>query len=285
MATCGHRYESTIDDILVAPLPPAKWNELRLHLRDCGECRERYNRVSLAERMLHGGPAAIGTVSPQTITRIGDAVLDGARPRGLAAVPRWAFSLFAVGVTAALLPFVLRAQLIPTGKAPIPEFAVRGSAAGDPSSQAGLRAFCLVGPTSEIHPLESAGAACGQGDLLKLTYSNKAGYQDLFLVGVDGDYAVKWYEPRPPSAISVPAQRGVDLPVGGAIRVGVNHDPGPVRIYALFAHAPIAAREIEAAVAELKRTRKSLADAASLPLSYRDDVTQRSLLVEITKGH
>ncbi len=277
MATCDSRFTKMIDGMLLAELSPAKWEQLRAHMRGCADCRDRYNRVSLAERALHGGPAALATPSAAALGRIGRAVVGGERERGLAAVPRWVFGLFAVGVTAALLPFVMRTQVAPVGKPP--EFAVRGTAT-DPAQQAGLRAFCLRG--DEVRALDQ-GAACAAGDLLKLTYSNRAGYEDLFLVGVDDKWELKWYEPRPPSTLSVPAQRAVDQAIPGAIRLGVNHEPGPVRIYALFAHAPIAAREVEDAVAELRRKHASPRDAAALPLPDRDDVTQRSLLIEVTR--
>jgi hypothetical protein len=137
----------------------------------------------------------------------------------------------------------------------------------------------------EVRPLEANAAPpeCATGDLLKLTYSNRAGYQELFLFGLDEKMELKWYAPRPPSEMSVPARAGaVDSPIGGAIKLGVNHGPGMVRLYALFGHAPIDAREVEAAVEELKRRGTSLHDAAALPLEGRDDVLARSLLIELT---
>ncbi|MSP60985.1 MAG: hypothetical protein EXR72_11695 [Myxococcales bacterium] len=289
MATCEGGFPKLIDSLLLEPLAPAKWQKLRAHLPSCASCRDRYNRVSLAERMLHGGKAAQGQPSPACFARIGAALFDGMSAQGpklggLARVPRWAFSVFALSVTAALLPFLLRTPM--KGPSATAEFAVRG-ATTDPAQQAGVRAFCLKSQdgATAVQPLVGTTAQCATGDLLKLTYTNKEGYEDLFLFGVDAHYGIKWYEPRPPSTISIPAVRAVDQPLGGAIKVGVNHDPGAVRIYALFAHAPIAAREVEAAVDELKRRGAPLRDdaASTLPLGERSDLVQRSLLVEITK--
>ena len=56
------RFEKLIDDMILDG-NAGNWAELRLHLQGCPRCRERYDRVSLAERMLHGGPGALETPS------------------------------------------------------------------------------------------------------------------------------------------------------------------------------------------------------------------------------
>ena len=43
------------------------------------------------------------------------------------------------------------------------------------------------------------------------------------------------------------APDGVDQQIGAAVKLGVNHDPGQVRIYALFSDAPVSTQEVEAA--------------------------------------
>ena len=164
-----------------------------------------------------------------------------------------------------------------------PELVARGGVTSEPS--VGLRAFCLRPGAGDgaLRGLEARGR-CATGELLKLVYGNPGGRPELFLVGVDGRFAIKWYEPRPPSTVSVPAAKGAELPLPGAIRLGVNHQPGPLRIFALVGEAPIAAREIEGAVEELRRRRLDLAEVETLPLPDRDDVAQRSLLIEVTAG-
>ena len=70
--------------------------------------------------------------------------------------------------------------------------------------------------------------------------SNPGSYKSVFLVGMDDDHAPKWYAPKPPVAESVPAPAGLqDTPVGGAVKLGVNHGPGRVRIFALFSDKPV----------------------------------------------
>lgn len=284
MASCDRAFSKLIDSVLLGEPPPAKWAKLRAHLKGCTACRDRYNRVALAERMLHGGPSALDTPSPASLARVGAALFDAApekvTPRGLAALPRWIYGALAFGAAAAILPFVVRVHQGPEA----PEFAARG-AATDLARQAGLRAYCLGGHDGdEVRPLDPGATPprCAASELLKFSYSNQAGYEELFLVGFDAGWAIKWYEPRPPSTLSIPAARAVDQPLGGAIRVGVNHAPGPLRVYALFAHAPLSGREIEEAAARLRQRGAALAEVTALPLDGRDDVVQRSLLIEVT---
>ena len=107
---------------------------------------------------------------------------------------------------------------------------------------------------------------------------------------MDDDHAPKWYAPKPlpreaqalnPVIESVPAPNGVqDTPVGGAVKLGVNHGPGRVRIFALFSDKPVRAPEVEAAVDELAKRHVTAQEAEALPLR-RPDVLQRSLLVDI----
>jgi hypothetical protein len=273
--TTGHdKYERLIDGMVLDPLSAPAWQELRGHLRDCDACRARYDRVALAERMLHGGPAALATPSPASFDRIGAAVLDGLEPAPkpawkralawLAPPQRWGVALAAMLVVA-ILPVVLR---------PTPpdanEFQARG---GRPAERAaGLRAFCL--DQSGVTP------RCTRASQLKLTVSNGGGFGRVFLVGVDDQWNLKWYAPRPPELASVPAPVGVDQPVGAAVRVGVNHDPGKVRIYALFSDTPVSASEIEAAAAALGRDHKLPSAEAVLPIG-RGDVVQKSVVVNV----
>jgi hypothetical protein len=289
MAPCSTHFPRWIDSLLVESLPARRFRKLREHLRGCEGCRERYNRVSLAERMLHGGPGAIERPSPASLDRIGAALLDGYNGRGggLSRVPRWVFGAVAAACAAvAILPMALKPRKLSSASA---EFQVRGTAS-DPRQQAGMRAFCIHFPlgasaTAEVRPLETQAAPpeCSTDDLLKLTYSNRGGYQELFLFGLDEKMGIKWYAPRPPSEVSVPASAGaVDSPVGGAVKLSVNHDPGLVRLYALFGRTPIDAHEVESAVEELKRRGTSLRDAGELSLDGRDDVLARSLLIELT---
>jgi hypothetical protein len=273
----GHeKYRRMIDEVLAGELTAPAWQELRVHLVGCAPCRERYDRVALAERMLHGGPEALHRPSPASFERIGAAVLAEATARPpawqrllqwLAPPRRWA----AVATAAALLlllPLVLRPRPRATD-----EFQARGgAAAGGGERSAGLRAFCLDG--AGVTP------RCARAAQLRLTVSNGGRFQRVFLVGLDDALELKWYAPRPPEAASVPAPAGVDVPLGAAVRLGVNHDPGKVRIYALFSDAPLTAAEVEAAADRLRVAHVRPSEREALPLE-RADVVQKSVVVDV----
>lgn len=270
----GHdKYERLIDEIIVGDVPPAEWEELRAHLRGCSDCRARYDRVALAERMLSGGPAALYQPSQASFERIGAAVLDGAAAKEsawqrlvqwLAPTQRWA-----VGVAAAAA-LVLVPVLLRTSKPAADGFQARGGAPHERS--AGLRAFCLGA--------EGVTPRCTRDSQLKLTVSNAGKFGRVFLVGLDDDWAPKWYAPRPPEIQSVTAPDGVDVPVGPTVRLGVNHDPGKVRIYAVFSDAPVTSQEIEAAAEQLRQQGKTPSQVDALPL-LRTDVVQKSVVIDV----
>jgi hypothetical protein len=157
---------------------------------------------------------------------------------------------------------------------------------------AGLRAFCLR--DEKVEPLESKTAAppkCERAGQLKLAVSNPGKYGRVFLVGLDSEHALKWYAPKPNADGSLagvesvavpPSESTVDVPVGSSVRLVVNHQPGPVRIYALFSDKPLAASEVEAAGDDLAKRNIAISqkEAESLPLN-RPDVLQRSLLIDV----
>lgn len=300
-----------IDEVVLDELRDSRWERLRAHLGGCPACRARYNKAVRATRMLAGGPAAVDTPSPQELARIGRAVL-GPEPKGgfsrllewFSPVQRWSAGLVAAAAVIALVPLV--GKLTAQKHAADPEFQPRGGQHtgkpvnlyhnGQPERPASLRAFCLDGDKVQpLDPLMPPGAAalkafapkCAVTSQLKLAVSNPGKFQRVFLVGVDAARDLKWYAPRPPEAESVVAPQPKEgepgaVPIGASIRLGVNHDAGALRIFALFSDKPVTTTEVEAAVAELGKRGGRVADIEALPL-VRPDVVQRSLLVELTR--
>jgi hypothetical protein len=284
------RYEQLIDELILDAAAPEtspkkspsrsddkaahKWQTLRAHLLGCPRCRERYDRVALAERMLHGGPGALSTPSPSSFARIGAAVIAQATARPsaqqrlvqwLAHPRRWVAGVATAAALAVLIPFFVARQ---HGD----EFQSRGGARGE--RLAGVRAFCL--DDNGVTP------RCTRDSQLRLTVSNGGKFRYVFLFGLDDAHAVKWYAPRPPETSSVAAPAGSDVPIGDAMRLGVNHDPGTVRVYALFSDAPVSSTDIEASIEKMHTTKPSLtsADADPLPLA-RTDVVQHSVTFDV----
>jgi hypothetical protein len=304
MTGCEKNHER-IDQVILGDLAQAGWQSLREHLKACEPCRERYNRAVLAERMLHGGPDAASQPSPAELDRVGQAVLGASVPERQPAWARllqwfspshrWATGLAATAAIVALVPVLSRMGAPPSmpgsdkdarfKNGPIELFSSRGSSV-HVDRNAGVRAFCLN--QAAVMPLDpdpkgTAPPRCDRAGQLKLAVSNQGKFGRVFLVGMDGDHAIKWYAPRPPAEESVPAPTGndtIDVPVGASVRLSVNHAPGRVRIFGLFSDRAVKVNEVEAAVGELARRGVKPEDAEALPLG-RVDVLQRSLLIDL----
>jgi hypothetical protein len=310
--TCREdQYRQMIDEVLIDELPTPNWEKLRKHLAVCPVCRARYNKAVLAERMLHGGPEAVTRPSQAEFDRIGQAIfstgelaekpLMGKLLAWLAPPQRWATGLVAAAAAIALIPILSHmnqskpSEFQPRGgnKGPVELFSTHPK----PTERvAGLRAFCLK--NEKVEPLDVKGPkppTCDRADQLKLAVSNPGKYQRVFLVGLDAEHALKWYAPKPNSdgtltgieSVPVPPpdakiEPQVEVPVGPSVRLVVNHQPGPVRIYALFSDQAIPATEIEAASQDLAKRKIPISqkEAESLPLK-RPDVLQRSLLIDV----
>jgi hypothetical protein len=268
------RFQKLIDEMIVGELDATAWQELRVHIAGCKTCRSRYDRVALAERMLHGGPSALGTPSPVNLKRIGAAVLDGAgRPvpawqralQWFAPTQRWVAGVAAVAAMAVLIPFLVRSPASPKG-----EFQMRGVAS--PARTAGVRAFCIAA--------KGVSERCARDQQLRLTVSNAGKFQRVFVVGFDDEWSPKWYAPRPPDEQSVAAPAGVDVQIGPPVRIGVNHEVGKTRIFALFSDTPLTAAEVEAAAARAQQRSLKPSALDTLPLE-RKDVTQKSVVLDV----
>lgn len=267
------RYIRLIDEMIVGDVPTAQWNELDRHLAGCTSCRARYDRVSLAERMLHGGPNALATPSSSTLKRLEGAVLAAATTREpawqralqwFAPTQRWAVGVAAAAAMVVLIPFLARSPK--RGD----EFQTRGATTHERT--AGLRAFCIGD--------EGVTPRCARTTQLRLTVSNAGKFKSVFVVGFDDEFNPKWYAPRPPEGQSVSAPDGVDQQIGAAVKLGINHDPGKVRIYALFSDAPVSTQEVESAADRLREQGKKPSQIESLPL-LRTDVIQKSLVLDV----
>jgi hypothetical protein len=298
---CGEeKFQRLVDQVIVAELSPEKWQALRTHLAGCASCRARYDRAVLAERMLHGGPNAVTAPSPGELDRIARAVLPPERTPAWARLLQWfsAHRLETAGALAAAAAAVLIIPLVRApgthgefqprgGKGPVQLFSTDVQTGKVTARSAGLRAFCIHGeqvraldPKSNLAP-----PACERSDQMKLAVSNTGAFGKVFLFGLDDEHDIKWYAPRPPETDSVvvpvagPEQQ-VDVPVGASVRLGVNHRPGTVRIYALFSDRVVTANEVQAATDDLAKRHVKVDTAETLPLK-RTDVLQRSLLIDV----
>jgi hypothetical protein len=117
-------------------------------------------------------------------------------------------------------------------------------------------------------------------DVLRFAYTNKSKLSRLFLVGVNEEFKIKWYEPHPPRERSIRVKSGViDRPLKRAVRLDVNHDPGLIRVYALFSAEPLTASEVTRAVAQAQRSGRSIVQVDKLPVK---NAVQQSLLMRLS---
>lgn len=289
VCTSGHA--KLIDSLVLEDLPPRKLAELHGHLASCPSCQHRYNRVVLASRLLEGGPAALDLPSPRELDWVGQAVLERARlvPDSAPArrsVVRWVLGLAATAAALAIVvPLAVRSR--PPG-APREELQARGgpAASATKAEKVGLRAFCIrkEGASPSVAGLvpttAGAPAACGVKDVLRFAYTNHTRLQHLFLVGLDENHEIKWYEPHPPATTSIKVLNPVvDEPLSRAVRLEVNHARGLLRLFAVFSESPLEAEQIQRAVARVKEARRPVRELEALPL---EGTVQRSLLVQLS---
>jgi hypothetical protein len=78
----------------------------------------------------------------------------------------------------------------------------------------------------------------------------------------------------------VSAPDGIDQQIGAAVKLGINHDPGKVRVYALFSDAPVTMQEVQAAADRLREQGRKPSQIDALPL-LRTDVIQKSLVLDV----
>lgn len=166
---CTTRFPTYIDKLLIQDLPPGKMSSLRDHLTNCLSCKQRYNRVVLASRLLNGGPDALDLPAQRELDWLEPEILHRARlvPDSAPArrsVLRWLAPLLTTAaIVAIVLPLTLRTSppsstSTPRGDEPpapaveeqLPaavektadELQARGQGSKE-GSRVGLRAFCI----------------------------------------------------------------------------------------------------------------------------------------------
>lgn len=242
------------------------------HTKSCDTCRARYDRLMKVDRFLNKG--AIAEPSPLELDRVAARIFPAeeslfARVRKLLFAPQGlALAAAAAAAIAAFLVFVPRPRHAEE------ELRARGSA--NTAKPATVRAFCVSdGKAAEAR-------SCSLASDLQLALGNKGGYRYVFLVGVQAGGSPRWYSPRPPAieSVNAPAAGDGEAMIGSAIHLRVNHEQGPLKIFALFSEHPLAMRDIEAAIARTKD--QSLAELEALPLEGKD-VAQRTVFMEVVE--
>lgn len=159
----------------------------------------------------------------------------------------------------------------------------RGSYPKKAEADVGIRLFRV---TEDGKAVTEEGAL-SINDVITFTYTQMGRAKgNLSLFGVQESGEIKWYYPgyQEETSISIEGDK-VDEPLKDGILLSVNHQPGRLRITALFTDEPLAKTEIERAVSQLGAAALGvqnvvpigLLKSAALPL-------QHSVIVEIGEG-
>lgn len=247
----GHRRD--IEQDLLHGLPPARRARLHDHLRACEACRAYHDRLHDGLRVLEGDALVSSSELDQVEQWVRDSMPGGTsiRERLAALRPTPRFVLPAVLAASAALLVTLRAPLEP---APAPEH-VLGLTAKGGDGPAALAVDVLCGPRPDaLRPARPGG--CALSDTLAFAY--RAAAPDtrgtLTLFGVDALGRVRYYAPTPvdPEAISVDSGTWRAAPL--SVRLGVNHTPGTLHVYALLSPRSPAVETVDALAAALSGT-------------------------------
>jgi hypothetical protein len=250
----------------------------------CPACAARFRRLWTAEAALCGDP---DSPSPFALERVGAAVLERCAPPASAspaprARQRWMVAAAATAAAAAVLLLVARAPSERTPLGPSARLApvelVARAAPGAAHPEVGIRLFRASEGGAKVRESRALALA----DILTATYTNaQPGRRFLAIVGVQQDGRVKWYYPADPSTGGVALLEDVvDEPLGDGIRLSVRHSPGWLRVTALFSPKPLAAPEVERAIAAIASRPDDL--PRLVPLSIPGAV-EHSLRVEISR--
>jgi hypothetical protein len=245
-------------------LRPRAEASLRLHLRGCERCRDRYRRHLVAESLLPDGDRLAED-------RLWHGICSAsatARPS-----PLWMVSALAFGAVAALLVLAPRLRTAPVE---------RGSGAPVPGPLTpAIHLYRLQGRDRTIPVVDHIAAR----DALLVAYSNPGPDHDhLMVFAVDERYHVFWFYPaflhpgEDPAAIAIDRGRaGVEL----GEQISHDYIPGKLRVYALFLEGSARVSRIEQLIEEtMARPRVPLEREVPLPLA---GAYQQAFLLEVDR--
>jgi hypothetical protein len=240
---------------------------LRTHLRECNECRRKYERRMLMLRAAAGKGMAqtLGVESralmQETLHRLGLAH-EQPRHEGLPTWARWVW-----GTVAALALLVL--VFPPSGqnqRGVAPDFSYlqsRGTLDELPDVGLGLSGVDDRGLEYEV--VESQGV-CLEDALRFYITSRNPDIRFYFLFGLQPTGEVLWYFPLPEegSSYSIPDGEELVKMVPFEIDLPKRHAPGPLTVVALFSAEPLLFSAVSARVNELRNAHGRKMEAGSL---------------------
>jgi len=246
-------------------LGASRHRSLLAEVASCRACGDHYRRHAELEAVLCHASETQPT--PFALDRVEALVLDAVLPEPQQwAWKRW-LPVFGLVPALALLLFLVvrepasdRVEIPAHARLTPVELTVRGPKPG-PESLIGIRVF-RVGPQSVT---ESPGLSLA--DTVTFTCSNAGPEPRYFaLFGVQADGRVRWYYPADDQApLRLEGDR-VDEPLGEGFRLSVRHQPGWLRVTAVFSEAPLSRATLERAAAQLAAHPEAAYALSPLPM-------------------
>jgi len=269
-------------------LAARRGHDLLQSLQDDAAGRERFEAIMAVERLLCGAAAGDPPWSHFDSDRIEALILHRVRAAGevrASSRPRLLRRLaFALPIALAMLLILPWLAQDRDGRPEIPAhlFAPRG---GEAPYLDHLFLFCFTagaqgGSVARIDrpaELQDLGSCPLDGELQFALTKLSDDKRYLYVAGLDEAGRRLWYYPEPgQGGSSALPSRAVKQVFGDSILLQVNHQPGRIRIFALFSAQPVTDAEVEEALEEARRA------PALLSLSpLRDDVFQEGFAFEM----
>ena len=282
--------QKRIERLFTCGLSRASRDVLFREIDGCEGCGKYYRRYHQLESALTGSFAGTSHFAKERVLDAVIGAVTGAEEPQEFTPPvggRWAL-LGAVGVVAAALVLIFwlrvpdrfdRVSISESAElAPVETIAVKGYPARE-VADVGIRLFKVSGEGNQVAEKNELFL----NDIITFTYTfakPHAGYLALF--GIQNNGEVRWYYPDYGQEESVRIEGDkIDEPLKDGIVLSKNHEPGWLRIVALFSDHPVEVSAIEASVSNLeeKSELKSLT-----PLSdteYGVHSIQYSVMVKI----
>jgi hypothetical protein len=240
---------------VLGELAPREDARLRAHLRGCARCRAHYDGLARTAGALGSGRAAATREQDRLFAAI-DSLSRGVLPArnvdpAAGAVPARRRRRFWLGAAFALVPATAVAVLLIT-RAGGDEITLRGSSASGaaPPATVVLYASRKLDPSGH-GPVRLVGELPGSGeahvsvdDYLQIGLRGLRAPGHVRVVGIDEGGRVHDYV-----GDTAVAPRGGPLTLGGSIDLGREHQPGRVRLLALFARSAVTDEAVRAAIA------------------------------------
>jgi hypothetical protein len=246
--------------------------EIQRHAAECEACRRRFDRLALADRALLGlddtdepgdferefrDASVVSAIDELLAEEQGaDASVEGADVVPMPQRSGWQRLAMPLSAAAALVLIIAGGIFASDGLDPLGsdaahdgDFQPRSVAQPDDRrayQKPQIELFCARESAGDVQFQGSSDApfgllGCPNHSRLKFAYASPdPELRHVAFFGVNPAGAIYWYGPSPtrsePWAISPREKMG---PVGDTIELEVNHEPGTVRVYALFTPEPM----------------------------------------------